>query len=118
MNVLRKYFKPSTSTQESPEPPQHRPTYEETLQKCQNLTKTSPLDASGGGGDALLLGSGRQRPCPEKVAVSPMPQVPPKSAGLGSPQVPPKPALSLAGRVLRLDNSKKISHLPPSGLGR
>ena len=82
---------------------QHRPTYEETLQKCQNLTKISSLDAS---------------PLPGMIAVSPMPQVPPKSVGSGSPQVPPKPSLSLAGRVLKLDNAKKISHLPPSGLGR
>ena len=105
-----------------PEPQlqQHRPTYEETLQKCQNLTKMSPLerlDAPPAPRDSPL---GRQTSCPERVAVSPMPQVPPKSVGggVGSPQVPPKPALSLAGRVLRLDNSKKISHLPPSGLGR
>ena len=90
---------------------QHRPTYEETLQKCQNLTKMSPLDAQPS--DSPL---GRQ------ISVSPMPQIPPKSVGAGrgsgSPQIPPKPALSLAGRVLKLDNSKKISHLPPSGLGR
>ena len=83
---------------------QHRPTYEETLKKCQNLTNMSPLDPSD------------SPPRLERIAVSPMPQVPQKS--LGSPQVPPKPALSLAGRVLKLDNAKKISHLPPSGLGR
>lgn len=105
----------------SPEPTQlqqhPRPTYEETLQKCQNLTKMSPSDASPQQGDSPLS---RQTSCPERTAVSPMTQVPSKSVGggAGSPQVPPKPSLSLAGRVLKLDNSKKISHLPPSGLGR
>lgn len=57
-----------------------KPTYEDTLKKCQSLMEDKK---------------------------------PP------SPQVPPKP--SLANRALasaKLDNSQKISHLPPTGLNR
>ena len=71
------------------------PTYEETLRKCQSLTRhhSSPTPGSA---DALTMTSStppimsRQNSCPE------------------SPSIPPKPHLSA--------DLRKISHLPPTGL--
>ena len=75
-----------------------QPTYEDTLKKCQSLTRTNSNpggSSAGSNGDPNNLFNGK----------------PP------SPAVPPKP--SLASRALagtKLDSTKKISHLPPSGL--
>ena len=71
-----------------------QPTYEDTLKKCQSLTRTNSN--------------------PDTTTTS---SNPPFNGKPPSPAVPPKP--SLASRALasaKMDSAKKISHLPPTGL--
>ena len=71
------------------------PTYEDTLRKCQSLTRhhSSPTPGSSSGEtQAPPSPISRQNSCPE------------------APSVPPKPVLS------QTPDGKKISHLPPTGL--
>lgn len=71
-------------------PQQRSPSYEDTLRKCQSLTKQSP--------PPLVFRPPNHHPnSTNKPSIAPKPP---------SPAVPPKPA-----RV----ESKRIAHLPPSG---
>jgi len=86
------------------QPSQRSPSYEDTLRKCQSLTRhnSSPVPSS----PPVIAGSPvfRQTSCPVTPGSTGKPMVAPKP---GSPAVPPKPA--------RLE-SKRIVHLPPSGI--
>ena len=83
------------------QPQQRSPSYEDTLRKCQSLTRHSSSPTPS---PAPIVAAGspvfRQTSCP----VSNKPAVAPKPV---SPAVPPKP--------VRLDSKTRIAHLPPSG---
>ena len=88
------------------QPTQRSPSYEDTLRKCQSLTRhnSSPVPSS----PPVIAGSPvfRQTSCP--VNTSPGTSSKPAVAPKPSPVVPPKPA--------RLDSKRIVKHLPPSGI--
>ena len=83
---------------------QRSPSYEDTLRKCQSLTRhnSTPVQPS----PPVIAGSPvfRQTSCPVNNPGG-KPVIAPKPA---SPSVPPKPA--------RLDSKRIVKHLPPSGI--
>ena len=89
------------------QPQQRSPSYEDTLRKCQSLTRhsSSPTPSPSPATPIVAQGSPvfRQTSCP---VVNNKPAVAPKPAA--SPAVPPKP--------VRLDSKTRIAHLPPSGV--
>ena len=86
-----------------PSSTQRSPSYEDTLRKCQSLTRhnSTPVQPS----PPVIAGSPvfRQASCPVNQGGKPV--LAPKPAG---PSVPPKPA--------RLDSKRIVKHLPPSGI--
>ena len=89
------------------QPQQRSPSYEDTLRKCQSLTRHSSSPTPSSPAPIVAAGSPvfRQTSCPVTVsngkpAVAPNP--------VSSPAVPPKP--------VRLDSKTRIAHLPPSGV--
>lgn len=110
---------------------ERKPTYEDTLKKCQSLTRnhSSPgsMNSGGGGAHQNQIPVSRQKSCPETGSSTPAKPSPSSSSpctpstapsSSSSPPVPPKPSLAYRAMAsAKLDNSKKISHLPPTGLG-